>query len=126
MMDEEKKEKLPEPAEEGTGQGENEPPKKKKHVAYLIVFSIVMALVGVFHFFLSDMFGLQYYALILSWVIYVSFVVFGYVFLIKVRTWIKAVSMVGAIVIIGSFILTGGPTVEAKKAYAWNNLVHTE
>ena len=128
MDNEEKK-----PGEVSQTQGDpnqkiKEPVKKKRHVGFIITFSIVMGLVGILFFFLSDMFGLNYYALAIAWFIYVSFVVFGYTFLIRVRvrSWIKVVSTIGAVAIIGSFVAFGGPTREAKRAYAWNELVYTD
>lgn len=92
---------------------------------FLIFFTIVMVLVGVLHFFITSMLGLQYWALAGSWMIYVSFVIFGYTFLIRCRPWIRIVSTLGAVSVLSSFVAIGGPVTEPKKAYQWDNLTYT-
>ena len=121
MEEEEKK------IDASTQEKPQEEPKKFKHVKFVIFFTIIMVLVGILHFFLTDFFGLKYFYLVLSWLIYVSFVIFGYLFLMRLRrNWIKAVSTIGAVVVMAALVVSGGPTVETKPAYHWDKLTYTD
>ena len=107
------------------GQKPAESAKKKKHIAYMVSFGIIMALLGVILFFLTDMLNLKYWALFITWAMYVSFIVFGYTFLRTKKTWIKAVSYLGIFTLVGPMV-AGGPTAEPKQAYDWDKIVYTD
>ena len=100
--------------------------KPKRHIVFMIVFGIIMVLLGILNFFLIDMFGLKIWAIILSWLIYASFLVFGYLFLIERKAWIRVVSTVGCVVVLSSLLFLGSPTTERKKAYDWSMLQYTD
>ena len=106
--------------------GEQNEIKNTKHIGFYVSFSIIMLLSGALFFFVSDLFGLKLWALILGWVIYALFLAAGILLLKKRKWWVKALSYTGLVATLVVCLLTGGPSVEAKKAYNFDAPIYTD